>query len=62
MHHSKPNPASIFRLLKKLCPATLLFDNELGEIIHVGIIGKNKIIHSSGKVRIDNIDHKAFIT
>ena len=34
------------------------FDNEEGKIVHVGIIWeKNKIIHSSGKVRIDNIDH-----
>lgn len=34
------------------------FDNEDGAIIHVGIMWeKNKIIHSSGKVRIDNIDH-----
>lgn len=34
------------------------FDNEEGKIIHVGIISdKNKIIHSSGKVRIDTIDH-----
>ncbi len=34
------------------------FDNEEGSIIHVGIIWeKNKIIHSSGKVRIDNVDH-----
>jgi cell wall-associated NlpC family hydrolase len=33
------------------------FDNEEGNIIHVGIIWeKNKIIHSSGMVRIDNID------
>jgi len=34
------------------------FDNEEGAIIHVGIIWeKNKIFHSSGKVRIDNVDH-----
>ncbi len=34
------------------------FDNEDGAIVHVGIIWeKNKIIHSSGKVRIDNVDH-----
>lgn len=34
------------------------FDNEEEEIIHVGIIlDNNKIIHSSGKVRIDKIDH-----
>lgn len=33
------------------------FDNEDGAIIHVGVIWeKNKIIHSSGKVRIDNVD------
>jgi gamma-D-glutamyl-L-lysine dipeptidyl-peptidase len=34
------------------------FDNDDGQIIHVGIIWeKNKIIHSSGRVRIDNVDH-----
>lgn len=33
------------------------FDDEEGKIIHVGIIWKqNKIIHASGKVRIDNVD------
>jgi cell wall-associated NlpC family hydrolase len=34
------------------------FDNEEGKIIHVGIILQhNKIIHASGKVRIDVLDH-----
>jgi cell wall-associated NlpC family hydrolase len=34
------------------------FGNEEGDIIHVGIILKDqKIIHASGKVRIDKIDH-----
>lgn len=34
------------------------FDNEEGAIIHVGIIMKdNYIIHASGKVRIDRLDH-----
>lgn len=34
------------------------FDNELGNIIHVGIImNDNYIIHASGKVRIDRLDH-----
>ncbi len=34
------------------------FDNEEGKIIHVGIImDDNYIIHASGKVRIDRIDH-----
>lgn len=34
------------------------FDDEEGNIIHVGILlGDNKIIHSHGKVRIDRLDH-----
>ncbi|MGA9639221.1 NlpC/P60 family protein [Flavobacterium sp.] len=34
------------------------FDNEEGNITHVGIIMENNyIIHASGKVRIDRIDH-----
>lgn len=34
------------------------FDNEEGKIIHVGILmNSEQIIHSSGKVRIDYIDH-----
>lgn len=34
------------------------FDNNEGEIIHVGIIMKdNYIIHAHGKVRIDRLDH-----
>ncbi|MCF8365165.1 MAG: C40 family peptidase [Bacteroidales bacterium] len=34
------------------------FDNDQGEIIHVGIIAdSNKIIHASGWVRMDEIDH-----
>lgn len=34
------------------------FDNDEGKIIHVGIIMEgNYIIHASGKVRIDRLDH-----
>lgn len=34
------------------------FDNEEGKIIHVGIImDNNYVIHASGKVRIDRLDH-----
>jgi cell wall-associated NlpC family hydrolase len=34
------------------------FDNEEGKIIHVGIMMENNyIIHASGKVRIDRLDH-----
>lgn len=36
----------------------IFFDNEAGDIVHVGIyLEKSKIIHASGKVRIDTIDH-----
>lgn len=35
------------------------FDNDEGEIEHVGLLLKdNQIIHSSGKVRIDNLDQQ----
>ncbi|MBN2776369.1 MAG: C40 family peptidase [Bacteroidales bacterium] len=35
------------------------FDNDEGEIVHVGIIlDGSQIIHASGKVRIDTIDHQ----
>ncbi|MBI3502778.1 MAG: C40 family peptidase [Bacteroidetes bacterium] len=35
------------------------FDNEEGRIVHVGILlGDEKIIHASGKVRIDKLDHQ----
>ena len=35
------------------------FDNADGEIVHVGILLENQqIIHCSGKVRIDDIDHQ----
>lgn len=35
------------------------FDNEEGEITHVGILlDNNHIIHASGQVRIDRIDHQ----
>jgi len=34
------------------------FDNEEGKIIHVGILlNDNYIIHASGKVRVDRLDH-----
>ena len=46
--------------LEEALPGDLaFFDNEEGEIIHVGILLEdNNIIHASGKVRIDKIDHQ----
>ena len=41
------------------CGDLAFFDDEEGNIIHVGIILEDqKIIHASGKVRIDDIDHQ----
>ena len=37
----------------------VFFDNEEGRIIHVGILlDKQQLLHCSGKVRIDTIDHQ----
>ena len=48
----------ILGFLEETRPGDLAyFDNDEGNIVHVGIIWeKSKIIHSSGMVRIDNID------
>lgn len=43
--------------LEEAHPGDLLFFEKEGRIIHVGIfLGNNKVIHASGKVRIDTID------
>ena len=37
----------------------LFFDNDEGEIVHTGlIIGPGEILHASGCVRVDSIDHQ----
>ena len=44
------------------CGDLAFFDNEEGQIIHVGILlGENKIIHSAGKVHIDKIDNQGIV-
>lgn len=44
------------------CGDLCFFNNEEGRIVHVGILlDRHKIIHSSGKVRIDKIDEKGII-
>ena len=47
-------------LIEETRPGDLLFfDNQEGAIVHVGILlNDRKIIHASGKVRIDNVDHQ----
>ncbi len=46
--------------LEESLPGDLaFFDDKDGRITHVGIIwDRQKIIHASGKVRIDNVDHE----
>jgi len=46
-------------LIDEAMPGDLIFfDNQEGDIIHVGILLENQhIIHASGYVRIDKIDH-----
>ena len=45
------------------CGDLAFFDNEEGRINHVGILlDSATIIHSSGKVRIDTIDHQGIIS
>ncbi len=49
---------TMFSFVEEASPGDLaFFDDEEGNIVHVGIIwARNKIIHASGKVRIDNVD------
>ncbi len=50
---------SLVHLVDEARPGDLaFFDNEEGRITHVGILlSGGKIIHASGKVRIDSLDH-----
>lgn len=54
VHHG-----TVVNFIEEAKPADLLFfDNDWGHITHVGIyMGNGKIIHASGKVRIDDVDN-----
>jgi hypothetical protein len=56
--HLQAKQGSPLSFIEESEPGDLaFFDNKEGEITHVGIIMENnKIIHASGKVRIDRID------
>jgi gamma-D-glutamyl-L-lysine dipeptidyl-peptidase len=44
------------------CGDLAFFDNEQGKITHVGILlNERQIIHASGKVRVDMIDHQGIL-
>lgn len=57
--YQQAGQGSIVNFIEEAQPGDLaFFGNEEGRIVHVGIILKdNKIIHASGKVRIDKLDH-----
>jgi cell wall-associated NlpC family hydrolase len=54
------NTGETVHFLHDALPGDLaFFENEAGHISHTGIIlGDSKIIHASGKVRIDHLDHQ----
>ena len=56
--NQQSNLGSALSFIEESEPGDLaFFDNDEGKIVHVGIIMENnKIIHASGKVRIDGID------
>jgi gamma-D-glutamyl-L-lysine dipeptidyl-peptidase len=57
--YQQAGQGSVVNFIEEVQPGDLaFFANEEGRIVHVGIILKdNRIIHASGKVRIDKIDH-----
>ena len=57
--HQQASQGEVLSFIEESEPGDLaFFDNEEGEITHVGILlANNHIIHCHGKVRIDRIDH-----
>jgi cell wall-associated NlpC family hydrolase len=57
--HQQARQGEVLSFIEESEPGDLaFFDNEEGEIIHVGmILDNNYIIHCNGKVRIDRLDH-----
>jgi hypothetical protein len=57
--YQQAEQGSVVNFIEEALPGDLaFFANETGKIIHVGIVLKdNRIIHASGKVKIDRLDH-----
>ena len=57
--HQQASQGEVLSFIEESQPGDLaFFDNEEGEIVHVGILlANNHIIHCHGQVRIDRIDH-----
>ena len=58
--HQQAEQGYTLNLLGEAEPGDLVFfDNEEGKIVHTGIVlSEGSIIHASGKVRIDKLDHQ----
>lgn len=58
--HQQAEQGEALSFVEEAEPGDLaFFDNDEGKIVHVGIVmDNNKIIHASGKVRIDGFDHQ----
>lgn len=61
--HQQASQGEVLSFIEESDPGDLaFFDNEEGEIIHVGIIlADNHIIHCHGKVRIDRMDQSGIL-
>lgn len=57
--YQQATQGSVVNFIEEAQPGDLaFFSNEEGRIVHVGIILKDgRVIHASGKVRIDKLDH-----
>lgn len=61
-HQQAQEGTAVNFLQEALCGDLAFFDNEDGNIIHVGILlNPHEIIHSAGKVRLDKIDNQGIV-
>ncbi|HTL80169.1 MAG TPA: C40 family peptidase [Bacteroidia bacterium] len=62
--YQQAESGSSYSFVEESYPGDLaFFDNEEGKITHVGIIiTDNRVIHASGRVRIDHFDHYGIFT
>lgn len=58
--YQQADEGEVVSFLEEVLPGDLaFFDNDEGRINHVGILlNQHEIIHASGKIRIDKIDHQ----
>ncbi|MFA4850916.1 MAG: C40 family peptidase [Bacteroidales bacterium] len=58
--HQQATQGTTVNFLSEALPGDLaFFDNEEQQIVHAGIvIANNQIIHASGRVRVDTLDHE----